>query len=160
MLGDQLGTTNFPAMPAGGQPATAQSLPATNTGADATLSQSLPDASAAAAAANRATRFAINVPVHLRPSSSSQRLTEDISGYCKNISRTGCGVVVDFAPRCGDIYRFEVTDDASHEMTGVHGRCVRCQFLDEEAFEAGFRFLAPLPSNIEANQSTVIEPLV
>lgn len=156
MLGDQLGTTNFSVLPANGQTASTTSS-APQPGAE--LSQSLPG-SDAAAAANRATRFAINVPVHLRPSSSSQRLTEDISGYCKNISRTGCGVVVDFAPRCGDIYRFEVSDDASHELTGVHGRCVRCQFLDEEAFEAGFRFLAPLPSNIEANQSTVIEPLV
>ena len=89
-------------------------------------------------------RVAESLAVELRPSSSSQRQQEHIKGMCKDFSQTGYGLVADFAPRVGDIYRLEVSGDSSHSIHGTHARCVRCHFLDEDAFEAGFCFLSPV----------------
>lgn len=91
-----------------------------------------------------AKRFVENLPVVLRPSSSSQRWTEEIGGLCKNLSHTGCGVIGKLAPRVGDLYRFELDDQPQHPLHGAHARCVRCQMLDEDTFESGFCFLSVL----------------
>ncbi len=90
-------------------------------------------------------RFAEHLAVQLRPSSSSQRWAEFLEGTCKNLSQTGCGVITTNAPRVGDLYRFELTQQPEHPLHTVHARCVRCQMLDEDAFESGFCFLAKLP---------------
>jgi hypothetical protein len=89
-------------------------------------------------------RFVKKLPVVMRPSSSSQRRREEISGVCKNLSPTGCGVVCDRAPRVGDLYRFELSEQSLHPLNGVHARCVRCHLVDEDVFDSGFCFLAPI----------------
>ena len=106
-------------------------------------------------------RITENLAVELRPSSSSQRNKELIKGFCKNYSQTGFGVVSDFAPRVGDIYRLEVTSDSTHTIHGTHARCVRCHFLDEDTFDAGFCFLSSV--EVKKTQAPVIpstDPLV
>jgi hypothetical protein len=101
--------------------------------------------------------------VELRPSSSSQRHAECIRGVCKNISRSGCGVIGPAAPRVGDVYRMEIPDAAAHALHGSHVRCVRCQLLDEDLFESGFCFLSPLAAAATQPQATpaadVVDPL-
>ena len=89
-------------------------------------------------------RVVQNLQVVIRPGNASQRKLEIIEGYCKNISLTGCGAITDFAPRVGDLYEFSVPTQNNHVLHGVHARCVRCHLLDEEAFECGFSFLAPV----------------
>jgi PilZ domain len=91
--------------------------------------------------------------VTLRPSNSSQRKECEISGYCKNLSQSGCGVMATEPTRVGDIYRFEVPDETAHPLHGCHARCVRCHLLDEDAFEIGFSFLSPVnlaPNDLHA----------
>ena len=104
-------------------------------------------------------RFVQNMQVVLRPSSSSLRQTETIRGVCKNLSQSGCGVVSNFAPRVGDLYCFDVTQEPAHPLHGVHSRCVRCQWIDEEVFECGFAFLSPV--ELQPSHSSITEdPLV
>lgn len=110
---------------------------------------------------NSNARVAESLAISLRPSSSSQRREEHIEGVCKDYSQTGFGVVVDFAPRVGDIYRLEVTADPTHTIHGTHSRCVRCHFLDEDTFEAGFCFLSQVePKNSNGTVPASTDPLV
>lgn len=85
-----------------------------------------------------------NLAITLRPSSSSQRQTESVSALCRDVSRNGCGIVAKQAPRVGDFYRIESPNDPSHLLHGVNARCVRCMLIDEEVFQCGFSFLAPV----------------
>lgn len=90
------------------------------------------------------TRHTLNTDVILRPASTSARDSEEISGSCRNVSQSGCGLVARRAPRVGDVYRFETPDHSSHPLDGINARCVRCHLLDENSFDAGFAFFAPL----------------
>ncbi|MEM7476192.1 MAG: PilZ domain-containing protein [Planctomycetota bacterium] len=103
-----------------------------------------------------------NVIVRLRPSNLSQRSLEEISGRCKNFSRSGCGIITDFAPRVGDIYNIEIPSDSNHPLHGVDARCVRCHLLDADAFDCGFSFLATVStSKAQTKQSTgPLDPLL
>lgn len=92
-------------------------------------------------------RIVQNLPIVIQPSNASQRKLEHIDGFCKNVSVSGCGVVSDFAPRVGDIYRISVPSQQEHVLNGIHARCVRCHMLDEEAFECGFSFMSALSEN-------------
>lgn len=89
-------------------------------------------------------RLVQELRVSLRPSSSSSRQTELVAGFCKNVSRAGCCVVGESAPRVGDVYRFELNSDTTHPLHGTHARCVRCHLVDEDAFDSGFSFLSPV----------------
>lgn len=96
-------------------------------------------------------RRAVYVAVKLRCANTSQRADREISGRVKDLSTTGCGLILDYPPRVGDIYRFQVAEESEKFLEGVLGRCVRCHFIDEDIFEAGFQFLTSLrqlsPSN-------------
>lgn len=107
----------------------------------------------------QAERIVTNLLVRIRPSSCSQRFSENITGYCKNVSESGCGVTSDFAPRVGDIYQFEI-DDPGHILHGIHARCVRCHLLDETAFDCGFSFLSPLAQGRSSSSTASPQPLV
>ncbi len=101
-----------------------------------------------------------NISVALRPSSFSQRNSEHIEGFCRNLSQTGCGIVSNSAPRVGDIYQFEVVDKSFNRLQGMDARCVRCHLLDAEAFDCGFTFLAPLPGEKSRSTASSSEPLI
>lgn len=90
-------------------------------------------------------RSLANIPVRLRPGSTSQRLTHELTGRIKNYSTTGCGVILDRPPYVGDIYRFYMADNAESPFTECLARCIRCHMIDEEVFEAGFQFLTRMP---------------
>ncbi len=90
-------------------------------------------------------RSLANIPVRLRPGSTSQRWSHELTGRIKNYSTTGCGIILDRPPYVGDIYRFHQANNVESPFTECLARCIRCHLIDEEVFEAGFQFLTPLP---------------
>lgn len=95
-------------------------------------------------------RNSVNIPIKMRPASTSQRSLHQLQGRTKNISITGCGLILNIPPYVGDIYRFENDEEDSCLLNGVLGRCVRCHLIDEEVFEAGFEFLSPLREDLSS----------
>jgi hypothetical protein len=89
-------------------------------------------------------RSVTNVPVRLRPANTSQRSLHELLGRVKDLSTTGCGLILNYPPHVGDIYRFQAVEGIASTFEGALVRCVRCHFIDEEVFEAGFQFLTPL----------------
>ncbi len=99
-----------------------------------------------------ALRHVLDTAVILRPASTSARDSETLHGRSRDLSGTGCGLVASRAPRVGDIYRIETPKAPNHPLNSVNARCVRCHLLDEDAFDAGFAFFAPL--NLETESAT------
>jgi hypothetical protein len=97
-------------------------------------------------------RLPVNVPLKLRLASTSQRSIHELHGRTKDFSMTGCGLILDNPPYVGDIYRFDGVKGNDPLFSGLLGRCVRCNLIDEEVFEAGFQFLTPLPHDIFSHE--------
>ncbi|HBJ37537.1 MAG TPA: hypothetical protein DDZ51_22835 [Planctomycetaceae bacterium] len=93
-------------------------------------------------------RLPVNVPLKLRLANTSQRSIHELHGRTKDFSMTGCGLILDKPPFIGDIYRFDGIKENDPLLSGLLGRCIRCSLIDEEVFEAGFRFLTPLPQEM------------
>jgi hypothetical protein len=111
---------------------------------DILFSQLDPTATTTADKRQGLNRDTVNLAVKLRPASTSQRMLQELYGRTKNVSLTGCGLILSHPPYVGDIYRFQSVDGSEIIITGVLGRCVRCHLIDEDVFEAGFEFLTPL----------------
>ena len=88
-------------------------------------------------------RVRTSMSVSVKPANASDRHQTPIEGRCRDLSDTGCGLFSDFAPRVGDCYLLEFAYPESLEPRSVYGRCVRCHWLGESAFESGFAFLSP-----------------
>lgn len=93
-------------------------------------------------------RLPVNVLLKLRLASTSQRSIHELHGRTKDFSTTGCGLILDNPPYVGDIYRFDAIKGNDPLFSGLLARCIRCNLIDEDVFEAGFQFLAPLPQDV------------
>lgn len=100
--------------------------------------------SGAAGRLDKAERFLVQESLVLRPASTSQRSREELHGRCKNLSTSGCGVILDLPPLVGDFYQLLTPKAPGSALHGVQARCVRCHLIDEDAFDAGFRFFTPI----------------
>ena len=85
-------------------------------------------------------RIPIAAAIQIQPANSSQRSEWKVEGTCRDISEKGIGTVLDRPPIVGDFYWIEIESDLLRFQHGIC-RCVRCQFLREDKFEAGFEFL-------------------
>ena len=89
-------------------------------------------------------RSLVSAAVTLRLASTSQRAVHLLSGWTKNVSTTGCAFILNQPPYVGDIYRIEANQESPFVLSGACARCIRCQLIDEDVFEAGFQLLMPL----------------
>ena len=55
--------------------------------------------------------------------------------------------------RVGDVYRMEFEHE-SLNLPMIFGRCLRCQLVREDAFEAGFKFFAALDLSAVVEKKT------
>lgn len=86
-------------------------------------------------------RIPIAAQIQVQPANSSQRSDWKIEGTCRDISEKGIGTLLDRPPIVGDFYWVEIESDLLKFQHGIC-RCIRCQFLREDKFEAGFEFLS------------------
>lgn len=93
-------------------------------------------------------RVGVNCPVYMQPGNSSDRTGVKTKGICRDVSTSGCRLVMPESLRVGDIYLVELElPDADAET--LFGRCVRCHMLREDKFECGISFLSPFaPSGV------------
>ncbi len=88
-------------------------------------------------------RLTVKAPVILQPGNSSELLSLKVKGVTGDISEGGLKAVFPIPTRVGDIYRMQF-DRATLDIPLTFARCVRCRLVREDAFEAGFRFFAPI----------------
>lgn len=94
-------------------------------------------------------RISIKAKVTLLPGSASELLKFRVQGVTGDLSEGGCRALFPVPVGVGDIYRLEF-DRQVVDLPLTFARCVRCQLLREDAFEAGFMFFTPisLPAGI------------
>jgi c-di-GMP-binding flagellar brake protein YcgR len=88
-------------------------------------------------------RLEIKATVTLQPGNTSDMLKFKMQGTTGDVSQSGCRILFPLAVRVGDLYRIEF-DRAQLDLPMIFVRCVRCQFLREGAYDAGFVFLSPI----------------
>jgi len=83
-------------------------------------------------------RLEVSIPVTLFRGNSSEAGEPPLEGTTGDVSKGGCRATFSMPVGVGDIYRLEFRGEVHPPV--VFARCVRCSFLRENAFEAGFRF--------------------
>lgn len=100
-------------------------------------------------------RLDIKTRVVLQPGNASELLKFKLQGTTGDLSEGGCRLLLPMPVSVGDIYRLSF-DRQQLDLPVTFARCVRCQLLREDAFEAGFKFFSPitLPQNVKAAVGT------
>ena len=88
-------------------------------------------------------RFETRSLVRIQAGSRSHRQEVDFEAICRDISAGGCKVMADQSVRVGDIFLMNF-DATVVGVPPVFARCVRCQYLRDDSYEMGFRFLSPV----------------
>lgn len=88
-------------------------------------------------------RLQVRLRVTLQPANASALLTLKMQGTTGDLSEGGCCVLFPMPVQVGDVYRLTF-DRTQLDVPLVFARCLRCRLLREDAYEAGFRFFAPL----------------
>lgn len=94
----------------------------------------------------------------LRPANASQRSTMKIIGRCRDVSDKGIGTIINEPAIVGDFYWVEIDSDELQFQNGIC-RCIRCQFLREDAFEVGFEFLTETAPRLKDDDQSTEELL-
>ena len=91
--------------------------------------------------------FRVNVKagVTLYSATTTELLVFEVKGVTGDVSESGCGLIFPVTIRAGDVYRLEF-ERAKLNLPVTFARCIRCHFVREGVFEAGFRFFTPVPS--------------
>ena len=98
-------------------------------------------------------RLATRCRVTLRAANASQRADRPIDCVSLDISNTGCRLAASVPFGVGDVYWIEF-EKSELNLSGAFVRCLRCRFVREHAFEAGFAFFQPIDLSIpEADAS-------
>ncbi len=84
-------------------------------------------------------RIMVAVKVILRPGNSSELTNIKWQGITGDISEGGCRSMFPLPPQVGDIYRLEF-EHKNVTLPMVFARCMRCQLIREDGYEAGFKF--------------------
>lgn len=85
-------------------------------------------------------RLEIKTKVLVRPANASQRHEFNLECVTADISNGGCMVLAGRPVIPGDLY-WLTFDDAQIKVGSLYARCLRCRYVREEIYEAGFRFL-------------------
>ena len=88
-------------------------------------------------------RVQVKLELRVQMASSSEVNRFDSSGFTKDLSAGGCRCIIPRAPWVGDVYRIQI-HDKEHSLPLVFARCLRCQFVREDAFDCSFLFFTPL----------------
>lgn len=88
-------------------------------------------------------RLQMRVRVTLQPANASALLSLKMQGTTGDLSEGGCCVLFPMPVQVGDVYRLTF-DRTQLDVPMIFVRCLRCRLLREDAYEAGFRFFAPL----------------
>ncbi|MCA9166520.1 MAG: PilZ domain-containing protein [Planctomycetales bacterium] len=96
----------------------------------------------AAILAQRASeRLEVRTKVWVKPANASQRHQFSIEGVTADISTGGCMMLLPRPIFPGDIFWLSFME-AELGLGSIFARCLRCRFVREEIYEAGFRFLS------------------
>lgn len=98
-------------------------------------------------------RIEIAAEMTARPANSCDRFNFALEGTCRDLSVNGIGTILKQPPTVGSFYWIDIDCDDLKFRTGI-GRCIRCQYLREDAFEAGFEFVNDTSPQLEDTQST------
>ena len=88
-------------------------------------------------------RLTVRARVTARPGNSSQRYSYEAQGVSGDISQGGCLILFTQPLTVGDVF-WLVFDKQDLPIDPVFARSMRCRMVNEEAFEVGFRFFAPV----------------
>ena len=96
-------------------------------------------------------RVIIKAHVIVQPGNSSEFMNFKVQGVTGDISVSGFAGMFPVPMKVGDIYRISFKESLE-ELPMVFGRCLRCKFVSEDAFEAGFSFFSSvtLPAELTA----------
>ncbi len=84
-------------------------------------------------------RLTVKAAVTLQAGNSSEMLKWEICGVTGDVSSGGCRAMFPVPCRVGDIYRLQIEHERLN-VPMVFARCLRCQLIREDAYEAGFKF--------------------
>ena len=103
-------------------------------------------------------RVDLNVPITVRPGNVSQRDEFAVEGTTVDVSAGGCMLLANRPILPGDVFWLEF-DAEQVDLGPLHARCLRCRFVEENAFEVGFRFFDRVDlEGALARQSAVAQP--
>lgn len=88
-------------------------------------------------------RLQFKTSVILQPGDASRLLEFKVQGVTGDLSEGGCKALFPVPIRVGDIYRLQF-DRSELELPLIFSQCVRCHFIREGAYEAGFQFFTPI----------------
>ena len=90
-----------------------------------------------------ATRLRIKSLVIAQPGNSSDRRKIKLQGMMGDISEGGSQILFPAPLHVGDIYWLTFDKDKL-QIPSMFARCVRCNYLRDDAFEAGMKFFTPV----------------
>jgi len=88
-------------------------------------------------------RIEIKAPILLQPGNASQYLEGSMKGMTGDISEGGLSAMFPLPVGVGDIFRLNF-DRKQLDLPMIYGKCIRCRFVRDNAFEAGFTFFSPI----------------
>ena len=105
-------------------------------------------------AKRREGRIMVTVKVILRPGNSSELANIKWQGVTGDISARGCRTMFPLPAQVGDVYRLEF-EHKGLCLPMIFARCMRCQLIREDGYEAGFKFFNAIDlSSLETVKST------
>jgi hypothetical protein len=104
-------------------------------------------------------RLEVKAGVTLQPGNVSDMLKFKMQGTAGDLSQGGCRILFPLPIRVGDIYRLEF-DRKQLELPLIFARCLRCRFLREDAYEAGFMFFSPIALPCNVCESADASPMI
>ncbi len=84
-------------------------------------------------------RVTLKMKVILQPGNSSELLNLKLQGVTGEISDGGCRAMLPLPLGVGDVYRLRF-DPGQMDLPLWFVRCLRCRMVDEDAYDAGFKF--------------------
>ena len=88
-------------------------------------------------------RVSIKAGVVIQPGNATDLHRFKLQGVTGDLSSGGCKALFPLPTRVGDVYRMRF-DQKIVDLPLVFAQCVRCLLIQEEAYEAGFRFFSPI----------------
>lgn len=86
-----------------------------------------------------AVRITQAAPVLVLPGNSTERMGRAIEGLTADLSEGGARLLMPMPLGVGDHYYFKFQGELD-ALRPVLGRCLRCRYLQEDAFEVGIKF--------------------
>ena len=102
-------------------------------------------------------RISIRTEIVIRHGNASQRSEMAVAGITADLSNGGCLVLISRPLYPGDLFWITFDDDVVR-IGSLMARCRRCRYVQEETFEVGFSFLAPVDVRASLVETTSSPP--